>query len=89
MLPAAFVHLDNLPLTPNGKLDRRALPAPELDRDALSAGFLAPRTPSEAALAAIWAEVLGLETVGMHDDFFELGGNRCQPWRAKRRLVGG
>ena len=73
MIPAAFVTLDVLPLTPGGKLDRRALPAP--DRDSATAGHVPPRTPAEQAIAAIWADVLGLDQVGVHDNFFELGGD--------------
>ena len=75
MVPSAFMWLEALPLTPNGKVDRKALPAPGLDRAALSVDFAAPRTPSEATLASIWAEVLGLDAVGVHDNFLELGGD--------------
>ena len=73
MIPAAFVTLDVLPLTPSGKLDRRALPAP--DRDTATAGHVPPRTPAEQAIAAIWADVLGISQVGIHDNYFELGGD--------------
>jgi amino acid adenylation domain-containing protein len=74
MVPAAFVELDALPLTPNGKLDRKALPAPVVTRDA-SAELVAPRTGTERLLAAIWSEVLGVATLGIDDDFFDLGGH--------------
>ncbi|MBV9775389.1 MAG: amino acid adenylation domain-containing protein, partial [Gemmatimonadetes bacterium] len=74
MIPSAFVALEAFPLTPNGKVDRRALPAPEAGRMD-EAGYLAPRTPVEETLAGIWAEVLRVERVGVHDDYFELGGD--------------
>ncbi|MFG2167300.1 non-ribosomal peptide synthetase/MFS transporter [Micromonospora chersina] len=74
MVPAAFVTLDALPLTPNGKLDRRALPAPVVTREA-SVALVEPRDDTERALAAIWSEVLGVDTLGIDDDFFDLGGH--------------
>ncbi|MEA2172934.1 MAG: hypothetical protein QOD00_526, partial [Blastocatellia bacterium] len=75
MIPSAFVFLDQLPLTPNGKVDRRALPAPDAARPELQDQFIAPRTPTEERLAAIFAQVLGLKEVGASDNFFELGGH--------------
>ncbi|MFI7442517.1 amino acid adenylation domain-containing protein [Nonomuraea indica] len=72
MIPAAFVHLDVLPVLPSGKLDRAALPPPAPDA---GPGHVAPRTPLEESLAAIWAELLGRPRVGATDDFFALGGH--------------
>ncbi len=73
MVPSGFVQLESMPLTPNGKVDRRALPAPEWRE--LEEGYISPRTPTESVLEAIWAEVLGLERVSRHDNFFDLGGH--------------
>jgi non-ribosomal peptide synthase protein (TIGR01720 family) len=67
--------LDQLPLTPNGKLDRRALPAPDATRHDPEQTYVVPRTPAEETLARVWCEVLGLEQVGIHDNFFVLGGD--------------
>jgi acyl carrier protein len=75
MVPSAFVLLPALPLTPNGKLDRRALPLPDGARPDLGAEFVAPRTPLEATLVNIWSQLLGIERVGIHDNFFHLGGH--------------
>ena len=74
MVPAVFVGLDALPLSPNGKIDRKALPAPSREV-ADSAEFVAPRNEVEGKVAAIWAEVLGVERIGVNDSFFELGGH--------------
>ncbi len=74
MTPAAFVRLDMLPLTPNGKLDRRALPAPNDEAFARHA-YEAPQGEIETALAAIWAELLKVEQISRHDNFFALGGH--------------
>ncbi|MFL6196329.1 MAG: non-ribosomal peptide synthase/polyketide synthase [Thermoanaerobaculia bacterium] len=73
MVPAYFMVLEALPLNPNGKVDRNALPKPEVASE--RPRILAPRTPLEAALAGIWAEVLGLPEVGVDEDFFALGGH--------------
>jgi acyl carrier protein len=75
MVPASFVILDELPLLPNGKLDRRALPAPEAVRPDLPQSFVAPRPGIEQSLAGIWSDLLGLSQVGIHDNFFDLGGH--------------
>jgi amino acid adenylation domain-containing protein len=74
MLPSAFVELERLPLTPNGKLDRAALPAPTAV-EAPDAVFVAPGTQVEQAIAATWQEVLRVEKIGVHDNFFDLGGH--------------
>src|ERR1044072_7252842 len=74
MVPAAFVTLDTLPTTPNGKLDRRALPAPPATRST-EHELGAPRTDVERLIAEVWIEVLGVERLGIDDDFFDLGGH--------------
>ena len=75
MIPSAFLLLPGLPLTPNGKLDRNALPAPDRARPLAEEAYVAPRTSAEEMLAGIWAEVLGVERVGAHDNFFDLGAD--------------
>jgi len=75
MVPSVFVPLPALPLTPNGKIDRRALPAPDGRRHRLRRDFVPPRSPEEAALVRVWAEVLGVDRVGVEDDFYALGGD--------------
>ncbi|MBV9773367.1 MAG: amino acid adenylation domain-containing protein, partial [Gemmatimonadetes bacterium] len=84
MVPSAFVTLEALPLTPHGKLDRRALPAPDRagERDA----FVEPRTPTEEVLAGIWAEVLGVERIGVEANFFEMGGHSLLATRVASRV---
>lgn len=74
MLPSFFVFLEEMPLTSNGKIDRKALPAPERNRQSAVAMTVA-RTPIEEVLTSIWSDVLGIEQVGIDDDFFTLGGH--------------
>ncbi|MDB6125043.1 MAG: Amino acid adenylation domain protein, partial [Pedosphaera sp.] len=78
MVPASFVWLHRMPLTVNGKLDRNALPAPTQQRPELDQAYVAPATELEQFLAGIWRELLGLDQVGVHDKFFELGGDSIQ-----------
>ncbi len=75
MVPSAFVQLDALPLNANGKVDRKALPPPDEGRPELETKFVAPRSAVERQLAGFYAEVLGLQAVGVEDDFFDLGGH--------------
>ncbi|MGE5219326.1 MAG: amino acid adenylation domain-containing protein, partial [Chloroflexota bacterium] len=75
MVPSAYVFLKSLPLMPNGKVDCKALPIPDPYKLDLGDGFVAPRTTTEKIVANIWADVLKLETVGLHNNFFHLGGD--------------
>lgn len=74
MLPSAFLHMERFPLTPNAKLDRKALPPPNRTRPRLSQEFVAPGSPTEQLLVSLWSELLDLDSVGVDDSFFELGG---------------
>ncbi len=87
MIPSAFVMLRALPLTPNGKVDRSALPAPEGTRPDLDTPFAAPRTVVEEELTQIWAEVLSFHQVGIHDNFFDLGGHSLTAAQIIARVV--
>ncbi|WP_437840117.1 amino acid adenylation domain-containing protein [Sorangium sp. So ce1153] len=88
MIPSAFVALPSLPLTPSGKVDRGALPAPDEARPALPVDHVAPRTRDERALAALWAEALRVQPVGVDDDFFDLGGDSLLAARIVARAKG-
>ncbi|HEX8652353.1 MAG TPA: amino acid adenylation domain-containing protein [Pyrinomonadaceae bacterium] len=86
MIPASFVILDNLPLTPNGKIDRKALPAPGLTRAIREMVYAPPSNSLEKMLAEIWTQVLKVEQVGRHDNFFDLGGNSLLAIQVMTRL---
>jgi acyl carrier protein len=75
MVPQSWMFLPELPLTPGGKLDREALPAPGRHRPRLAAAAIAPRSVVEVAVATLWAQALGLESIGVEDNFFDLGGD--------------
>ena len=85
MVPSAFVVLDQMPLTTSGKADRKALPAPALAAS-LATAYIAPRTPTELAIAQIWAEVLHVDQVGAGDDFFALGGHSLRATQVVSRV---
>ena len=87
MVPSAFVRLDTLPLTSNGKVNRRLLPEPGSSRPELDNPFVAPETLLEEKLASIWAEVLSLDQVGIHDNFFDLGGHSLAATRVVSQVI--
>ncbi len=86
MVPAAFVFLDEMPLLPNGKIDRRALPAPSGRRADFGRDFAAPLTDVERSIAAVWQDVLCVEDVSVHDNFFDLGGHSLLMIQAQEKL---
>ncbi|KAK48742.1 hypothetical protein BG58_25910 [Caballeronia jiangsuensis] len=86
MVPNAFVNLEALPLTQNGKLDRRALPAPD-QSSVVTKDYEAPQGEAEIAIAAIWQELLGVQRIGRHDDFFALGGHSLKVITSLSRLA--
>ena len=87
MVPKAYVFLDQLPTSPNGKIDRKALPAPAETRVVQVDTYIAPRNQFEETLTTIWAETLGLQRVGIRDDFFELGGDSLDAVRLLLRIL--
>jgi natural product biosynthesis luciferase-like monooxygenase protein len=86
MVPSAFVLLDALPLTPNGKINRKALPAPERTRQESAASYAAPQNEVERVIASVWSELLNLDQVGTHDNFFDLGANSLLMVQANGKL---
>jgi amino acid adenylation domain-containing protein len=86
MVPSVFVAMDKLPLMADGKVDRNALPLPSATRPDLQTPYAAPRVPLEAALAELWADALGLDQVGIDDDFLELGGDSLAAATVTARL---
>jgi hypothetical protein len=84
-VPAAFVLLQELPLNRNGKIDRKALPAPDLHGQ-LQHQYVAPRTLVEEILCTTWGEVLRVERVGIHDNFFDLGGHSLAMVRVREKV---
>jgi amino acid adenylation domain-containing protein len=86
MVPANFVFLDSLPLNKNGKIDRKALQIPTHNHTLATQGFAAPRTETEKKLAAIWMELLEVDFIGIHDNFFDLGGHSILAVRAMSQI---
>jgi amino acid adenylation domain-containing protein len=87
MLPAVYVVLDALPLDANGKVARRLLPTPQPRRPSLDTPYVPPGTPLETALATLWADVLQLDRVGIHDHFFDLGGDSLLAMQLMTRVL--
>ncbi|NEO94513.1 MAG: non-ribosomal peptide synthetase, partial [Moorea sp. SIO3G5] len=85
MVPSGLMVLSQLPLTPNGKVDRKALPVPDM-ASSVSTEYVAPQTQTQKVLAEIWAEVLGIEQVGIHDNFFDLGGHSLMATQVVSRV---
>jgi acyl carrier protein len=86
MVPSTFILLDSFPLTPSGKLDLGALPIPDRARMQRKAAHVAPRTRTERTVAGIWTQLLGLDQVGAHDNFFEIGGHSLLATRLNSRI---
>ncbi|MGE5820860.1 MAG: amino acid adenylation domain-containing protein [Deltaproteobacteria bacterium] len=86
MIPASFVFLESLPITPNGKTDFQALPTPNPSSATSQSQFVAPRTALETVIADVWKEVLGVDQVGVYDNFFDLGGHSLLSLQVIARL---
>jgi amino acid adenylation domain-containing protein len=87
MIPQTIVFLEALPLTPTGKVDRRTLPRPDHSRPELHTKFVSPKTTFEKSVAEMWSELLGLEKIGIYDNFFEIGGHSLLATRLINRIV--
>lgn len=87
MLPAKLILIDQLPLTPSGKVNRRVLPDPSNHRPELETALVAPQTEAERQIAQVWREALELDAVGIHDNFFDLGGNSLLLTHVLNRLA--
>ncbi|TXI77427.1 MAG: amino acid adenylation domain-containing protein, partial [Flavobacteriales bacterium] len=88
MQPSAFVAVKELPRTPSGKIDRKALPAPDVKRPDLDVAYAAPTSAVQKTLANVWADLLGIDRVGIDDNFFDLGGNSLLSIQAVAQLEG-
>lgn len=86
MVPSTFVVLDALPLLSSGKVDRDALPAPDGSRPAVETAFAPPASQTEKTLARIWSEVLGVDRIGIHDSFLDLGGHSLRAIQVISRI---
>ena len=86
MMPGAYVVLERMPLTPNGKLDRQSLPAPSGTGVGEKQEYVGPRTAVEERLCGIWQQVLGAERVGIHENFFRIGGHSLRAAQVVSRM---
>jgi acyl carrier protein len=86
MMPSHFVFLEAMPTTSNGKVDRRSLPAPDKGRVEARDSVVLPRTEMETVIADIWRQVLGVDRVGVYDNFFDLGGHSLLAMQVVARL---
>jgi aryl carrier-like protein len=86
MMPTHFVRLDRMPLTTNGKIDRAALPEPTAENIQSAEDFVAPVTATEKKLAALWCDLLKIDSIGRNDNFFGLGGHSLLVMRAVSRM---
>lgn len=86
MVPGIFMAIDQMPRTPIGKIDRKALPVPDQDRPELAHEYVAPRNPVEQMIADLWAKTIGIEKVGIYDNFFDLGGHSLMATQIISRL---